>query len=536
MWNDIMYSRPFDLECAGSVLCACGVMCYTLVQMKSLNWLHIRSLLFESYVSSLPEDVKIQMQSQRLARATLFFTHYSWLMGFATAYGNGLRTWRMLHGINVMPLWLFCGCHILPVATTWISRSLRKPRQVYLFSVLCATGLAIALLLRVHLQPGQLERIMLTSGIFRMTFCIVLPATHSMGINTVFSIFTVVVGSATWRMELMLIAVFHLVAYHIGVLDAQAARHRLEKCHLERMHFAVHGLLNARCDAVLKLDADLHIRDPTAQLSGILCSGGSKSLDGARFADFIATDRDREQFERTCLRTSTRLEKKDGASAMMADVLHVALRAPANAGTIDVRLFQVPFPDVGSRASHLVGICRGADRLHMPGPDTQVAIGPSSMVPNSICSHSSAGTSWAERADDGGGGAVRAVFEVYCPRLTFYDHSNGWVELCGDSDDCGSIMDWLGEETGKRFMEWLQEVVNKYIEHWTPKAICRSKFGDVKFRSKQDGLYYKAKLTLTLPDPLIAHTRDSYLATVSLERHRLLKAQPRQGNLHALLK
>ena len=145
-----------------------------------------------------------------------------------------------------------------------------------------------------------------------------------MGINIAVSMCTVVVGAAALGTETLLIVVFLLLAYNIGVLDAQAGRHWLETRHLERIHFAVHGLLNVRCDAVLKLDADLHIRAPTPQLAGILCSGGNKSLEGVRFADFIATDMDRERFETNCMRTSTRLEQNDGASAMMADVLHMA--------------------------------------------------------------------------------------------------------------------------------------------------------------------------------------------------------------------
>jgi hypothetical protein len=98
-------------------------------------------------------------------------------------------------------------------------------------------------------------------------------------------------------------------------------------------------------------------------------------------------------------------------------------------------------------------------------------------------------------------------------------------------DDVTDLMDWLGEETGNKLRCWLQPIVNKQFKQWTPNGCCRSKFGVVVFRGKQDGLAYRATVTLTLPDPLIAYDPEEgcYLATLSLERMRLLTHQPWQG-------
>merc|ERR1712232_211506 len=148
----------------------------------------------------------------------------------------------------------------------------------------------------------------------------------------------------------------------------------------------------------------------------------------------------------------------------MADVLHVALRNSTGVAAFDARLFQVPFPDGGRHASHLVGICRGPDRpaaapFAMDSLDTLLSVqfsdappepGPRSSVSFDL-PESSAGTSCAD-----GGGAVRATVDVLCPRLVVNAHNDAWAAHCGTDEDVPNLHNWLGDEAGSKFIQWLQ--------------------------------------------------------------------------------
>jgi len=125
---------------------------------------------------------------------------------------------------------------------------------------------------------------------------------------------------------------------------------------------AVSALLGLMCDAVVDLDSTWCLKEHVKKLGGMLMHGPSKSLAGAKFADFIASPEDRERFARAVEESVSPAPGVDP----MPHMITVRLR-DAMGHTFSVSLYRITYCSVEGWLNHLIGIQEPVDESHGSG-------------------------------------------------------------------------------------------------------------------------------------------------------------------------
>merc|ERR1712125_159419 len=99
-------------------------------------------------------------------------------------------------------------------------------------------------------------------AILRILLGLLIPVMAALRINVALSLFTCIsmyiragglTASDYWRSEICLLLLIMVCLCKISFVDELAAKHTVAAEHVKQMYSAMHGLLKARCDAVLEL-------------------------------------------------------------------------------------------------------------------------------------------------------------------------------------------------------------------------------------------------------------------------------------------
>lgn len=317
--------------------------------------------------------------------------------------------------------------------------------------------------------------------------------------------------------DLRSVVMIQVAAYWFLSVDKAIAKHILAE-KVADFHGAVRGILNARTDAVVQLTSDLKIENPTWQLQATL-GGNQSQLDGASFLDFLAGD-DKLRFTLMC--NNSEAASPGTSEPPVAGALRMSIRNFAGA-VCDASVYHVSIISRDGPPSHLLGICRDKEQPEVLAvPPAQLAAashvrtrrGPSS---NSSGRSSRSSITVDSQPDKQDSGALRVTLDAFSKGLLIDEVSDKFEEYLdiGEVDD---MVTFLGRD-GSKFAKWLTHRVNTALHDWTPTGFAYIRYGSVKLRSRSTGMCFRARLFVTLPDPMIGYDEDTncYKITTSFE-------------------
>lgn len=249
---------------------------------------------------------------------------------------------------------------------------------------------------------------------------------------------------------------------------------------------AVVSLLKAMSDAVVKLDENLKIEEHSPQFAGLLMNG-SKTLAGAAFEQFLASDSDRVRF-------SERMREIHAAQTI-ADVLYLTLHDSMR-NPVRVELFHVSFVKLGSRLRHFLGVReqgdveqRGSQALeaNVCGQDLVASLPDDTTLRQSD-------TALFHEAREQPPQPIRFTFDPVS--MDIETCSESFLRLLGVSDinDVAGmpLMTWFPESSNASFMDGYADMLRKFQSEDLPKI---SKKFHIYMRQEQCGSSSLAKRT-----------------------------------------
>ena len=198
-------------------------------------------------------------------------------------------------------------------------------------------------------------------------------------------------------------------------------------------------LLSLVCDAVVTLDDDLRIKEPSPALAALLFRNTTQGLCGVKFEELICDDHD-NHFE------------ADMADCSIAKCLHVHLR-DATGNVVAMQLFHRRLRGVGSQISHVVGIREEGDGYHLRQPpdfhltgddlfDTSLPL--TLERPLSPVSSVTLSSLSSDNLDE-----PAFTVDAASPRLTLFSCTPSFIALAGPVRHA-EVLDWVAGDSSER--------------------------------------------------------------------------------------
>jgi len=192
-------------------------------------------------------------------------------------------------------------------------------------------------------------------------------------------------------------------------------------------------LLSLVCDAVVTLNDDLRIKEPSPALSALLLRNTTQGLCGVEFQELICDDHDNE-FEAYM------------AQCSQAQCLHARLR-DANGTRVQVQLFHRRLRGLGGNISHVLGIREEGDRDHArQQPDVLFDTSPPPTLERQISPGSALSLSSGSSDDLD---EIAFTVDAATPRLTLLECTPSFTALIGPVLHA-EVLDWVAGGSSER--------------------------------------------------------------------------------------
>lgn len=295
---------------------------------------------------------------------------------------------------------------------------------------------------------------------------------------------------------------------------------------LDRERSAMLSLLGPQYDAIVWLDSEMRISRAAPDLARILSvsTGDSEGteLQGRLLADFAASVQEAASLQfigKTAVaKDTTSIEQ---ATAVQPGILHVTF-CDVHSGMIQLRLVYASFPDASGRLFHVVGVSEVSERLPAAATSSENIEWPmdaqnmNGSEDTSLTSSKTQSTASAAQGE-----SVTATFDALSPDLKVASFSDRWLAICGDPHtETYSLVQWISDRMVPEFRLFLCDHVNRALNG------CQSTGTSILFKkvqsSAQDGVSYKARISVTFPDPEEAYDEESgsYMAVISMQHKK----------------